>query len=148
MNTHGSWMLCKFMVTEGNECMRFHDIASGSQIPNPQTGNLVSFESELTNHSKQKKFHQKHQKPDTDTTLFYKGVQLEAVPMGPKIDRNPTVSGSQSFTPARDAELLKQHVTGSQLAVYQGSASAATPVKKLQQQQDRRSASKITPRTN
>ena len=70
-------MLCKFMVTEGNECMRFHDIASGSQIPNPQTGHLVSVESELTNHSKQTKFHQKHQKPDTDTPLFSMASNLK-----------------------------------------------------------------------
>ena len=29
MNTHGCWILCKFMITEGNECMRFHELASG-----------------------------------------------------------------------------------------------------------------------
>ena len=70
MNTHGCWMLCKFMIAEGIECMRFHDVASGSQIANPKTGQLVSFESEIQNHSKQKRFHQKHQKPDTDTPFF------------------------------------------------------------------------------
>ena len=135
MNTHGFWILCKFMITEGNECFKFHDIASGSQLNNPQNGLLVNFESELTNHSKQKRFQEKHQKPDTDSHMYFNGIQLAQVPMASNLHRNPVESGSQSFTPATQAELLKHHVTGSQLAVHQGSASshspASAPVKQL-----------------
>ena len=68
-----------------------------------------------------------------DRPLFFNGIKLETVPLGPKVDRNPVESGSQSFTPARDAELMKEHVTGSQLAVHQSSSSSApAPMRELQ----------------
>ena len=127
-NTHGCFILCKFMITEGTECLKFHELASGTQVENPWTGDKVSFASELTDHSKQKRFKQeKHQKPDPNLSLFFKGTKLEDVPMGPKIGRNPVESGSQSFTSSRDAGLLKEHVAGSQLAKYEGPASSSRP---------------------